>query len=466
VKLPSVKWWEAVLWLLPMVLAVLLAVQRNLVFSKGDYGMWTEDSLPLFLWAVVSIALLLGTKPWSPASRYGSSIRYVGVVLAVCCAVFVLLCTTSWGRYKLYRFETLTANWGITNYDGVRLDSPIEREPGAGEYVARDPELRDFAFQKSGLDFLGSPRATAVVVSLELAGGTTFQELLQKPQGPLMLLGTLVNQANPDPWTDELSWFERPEQIVLSVEQGRTVVKRLSVEFEKLPVVTLENLLFVAMHYPELFEDGQRESLFEAWAAGFDDLQPLAVEGLVVRRQMMELLPQGKRTVNLSVTVTGGVPSTYYYRNVDKIARQMILGLVRSCGVQVLEAEPVDLEVVVTLSQVAHHTYSKPTYDYETYYEHRTSGRSINGYAFRTQKVAKQRQVITGHTEETSYAPVARITLTAGDKTMELPEMLLFWHHLRFDHENNRFLDLQNEKTYGRMWPFGLHKRLFEWERD
>ena len=87
-------------------------------------------------------------------------------------------------------------------------------------------------------------------------------------------------------------------------------------------------------------------------------------------------------------------------------------------------------------------------------------GRSISGY--RTTRVAKQRQVITGRTEETAYAPVAKITLSAGDQKIELPEMLLFWHHLRYDYENKRFMDLKSESTYGRMWPFGLHKRLFE----
>ncbi|MCA9779878.1 MAG: hypothetical protein KC800_24285, partial [Candidatus Eremiobacteraeota bacterium] len=330
-----------------------------------------------------------------------------------------------------------------------------------GEYVVEDPELRAYAFGKSGPDLLSSPKAAAILTATELDAGTSFDALLQRPGGPEILLGCLVNEANPQRWSD-FPWFSPPPGAVLSEEQSRLVVKRLAVESDKQRRDVLENLLFVAMTFPQYFEDAQREEMFDAWPAGFDDLQPLAVEGLLVRQQVRDLLPPGKSPVRVTISVTGGVPGTYYYRNVDDISRLMLLGLVRSCGVEVEEAtsEPADLAIVVALSEIAHHSYSKPTYDYETYYEYKSTGR-INHY--RTQKVAKQRQVVTGHTQETAYAPVAGISLSNGTQTVEFPQMLLFWHHLRYDEKKGGFMDLKEERTYGRMWPFGLHKNLFEW---
>ena len=451
---------------LSLVLAILLAVQRNLSFSKGVWGMWTDDSLPLFLWGLVCLLGLLATRPWVPVSRFGAPLRWLGISLAGTSVVFVFLCTTSWGRYRIIRFEALSKNLGISNFERVPLDRPILEEPGTGEYVAKDAALRHYAFQQSGSDFLRSPRAAGVLTALELASGTSFDELIEQPGGPEILLGCLVNEANPHRWR-ELPWFTPPSGTVLSEEQSRRLVKRLAVESSRQSSDLLENLLFVAMAFPQYFEDAEREEMFDAWPSGFEDLQPLAVEGLLVRRQMKELLPPGKTEVSVAITLSGGVPSTYYYRNVDEIAKLMLLGLIRSCGVRVEETAPesADLNVNVALSEIAHHTYSKPTYDYETYYENRFS--SVGRYNnFRIHKIAKQRQVVSGHTEETAYAPVAVISVSNGQETLEFPEMLLFWHHLRYDKAKGGFIDLQGEKTYGRMWPFGLHKRLFEWDEE
>lgn len=454
------KWWEFVLWLVPTILAVLLAVQRELVFSKGNYGLFTEDSLPLFIWALIGLVMLLASQPWKPVSKVGSYLRYSGIVLAGVCAIFVLLCSTSWGRYRILRFEALTANLGVTNYGKVKLAYTLMKEADTGRYIVSDQELRNFAFHNLGHDFLTSPKSASALVEAELNAGTGFQELLDKPQGGDILLGVLASQAISGPWTDP-AWPAKPPEALINKEQGQELVGRLSEQVDKLSSETLEYTVFALMNFPELFQDAQREALLKAWVSGFSDLQPLALEGLVLRGQVSELLPKGKDPVSISVDITGGLPSKYYYRNVDKIAKLLCLGLVRSCGVSVKETEggESDLTISVVLSQIAHHTYSKPTYSYESYYEHHYSGVGLRRVPY---KVKKTREVISGSTQETAYAPVARITLSNETDSLELPEMLLFWHHLRYDKEKKRFTDLKNEKTFGRIWPFGVHKRLFE----
>lgn len=457
-----IKAREALLGILAVALVAVLVIQRSLIFSKGRFGLFTSDSFPLFLWALLCLIAVLVTRPWRVVSRFGTPVRYAALLLSLASGLFVLACTSDWGRYQLIRLEALHHNFQITNLGEIRLSRPFIEETGVGELMARDPLLREYAFAHSGADLLRYPQVAAVFAALELQSGKTLEALFEQPGGHEILLGCLVNEANPRRWSS-LPWFTPPPGAVLSAEQSKLLVDRLAEKPKEHSRQLLENLLFVATQFPQYFEEPQRQVMLEAWAAGFDDLQPLAVEGLLVREQLKEMIPADEDEVEVAVEITGADPTDYYYRDLDQVMKLTILGLVRSCGHRPVEVDPgrAQLKITVELGEIAHHTYSVPTYDYQTYYEYRQTGRFEH---FRFERIARQRKVTTGQVEKTAFAPIARVTLAGRESTVELPEMLIFWHHLRFDHERGGFMDLQSEETFGRMWPFGLHKYLFEWD--
>lgn len=469
---PRVKKWEILVSLIPLVLVGVLLTQRNLIYSKGHYGLFTDDTMSLFLWAVISQVILLACKPWRKVSKWGGMCRWWASVGALWSLCMIVLITTGWGRYQLLRMEALQWNLGITNREeGLHknLSSDI-LDPSTGPYIAKDGELRKMLIQESGASFLPAPRAAGVILAAEKSSGVGFEEIMKAPTGPFFLLASLVNEVNPQPWAG-LDWVEQRGEVaeptfragLLTSKQAEALMHHFVAQLPQLDQETLENLVFLLMNYPQLFDEKSRESLLLHWTQGFTELEALAVEGLVVRQQVAEFLQHANSPLKLSLRITGAVGGDYYNRHLEFILKELTLGLIRSCGfeVQVVESGA-ELQIDIQLSEVAHHDYRQPTYDYETYYEYQSSGRTINGYTARTRKVAKQKRVLSGYEDKTAYAPVAGISMALGERRLELPQSLLYWHHLRYDDEKQRFLDLKSEGTFGRMWPFGVHKSLFE----
>ena len=168
-ELPRVKKWEIVVSLLPVVLVGLLIAQRNLIYSKGYYGLFTDDTLPLFLWALASQVVLLASKPWRRVSQWGGHCRCWASVFALWSLCVIVLVTTGWGRYHLVRMEALQWNLGITNYqEGLLTDLSADIvDPSTGPYILRDAELRSKLISESGATFLASPRAAALILAAE-----------------------------------------------------------------------------------------------------------------------------------------------------------------------------------------------------------------------------------------------------------------------------------------------------------
>ena len=471
-ELPRVKKWEILVSLLPLVLVVVLLTERNSIYSKGHYGLFTDDTLPLFLWAVVSQVILLACKPLRKVSQWGGMCRWWASVGALWSLCVILLIATGWGRYHLLRMEALQWNLGITNYqEGLLKDLNSDiLDSTTGPYIFRDAQLRKKLVHESGATFLPAPRAAGVILAAERSSGVGFKDIMKAPTGPSFLLACLVNEVNPQPWHG-LDWVQDHGEVsepsfhagLLTSKQAELLVAHFLGQLPKLDQETLESLVFLLMNYPQFFNEESRESLLSQWTKGFTDLEVLAVEGLVIRQQVAELLQASKSPLSVSMRFSGTAGGEYYHRHLEFVLRQMTLGLIRSCGFQVQEVESgAELQIDIQLGEVAHHDYRQPTYDYETYYEYQSSGRTINGYTARSKRVAKQKRVLSGYEDKTAYAPVATVSMSLGQGRLDLPQFLLYWHHLRYDSENKRFLDLRSENTFGRMWPFGLHKAMFE----
>jgi hypothetical protein len=464
--------WEVLVSLPALILLALLTVQRALVFRDGEYGPLNQDSLILLIWAVLALALAGAGQPWKMISRWGSWIRCAGVLAGALSIGFLLLVTSAWGRFQVLRFEALKANLRISSLS----QEPIRQMPGrlldpqTGPYLCQDPEIRRLVLDQAGDTLLKAPAAAGAVLLAELASGATFEQVRTHLAGDRLLLACLTLEANPQPWQN-LSWVrtktptddDLSQAALLTTAQARRLVKEL-LQQEDLAVDDLEALVFALMNFPQIFDPTQADRLLTTWAQTFDDLEPLAIEGLVLRQRLAALL-NGRPEITMSFEALGSVPDDYAYRHLRFVLERMAVGLVRSTGVSarvVPVGQAADLEILARLQEIPHHTYRQPTYTYETVYHYRTTGLSGRHRIAHTERVAQQKQVLTGYEERTSYAPSASITMTLGTVSEEFPQTLLFWHHFRFDYENNRFLDLQKESVYGRMWPFGVHQSYFE----
>jgi hypothetical protein len=463
--------WEFLVFVPSLILAAVLAAQRELVFRDGGYGPWNQESLILLIWALLALTLSLASRPWRSVSRWGGFLRWGGVLAATSSLVFLLLVTSAWGRYQILRFEAVRANLRISSLS----DTPIRRmasrltEPATGPYLCQDPEVRRLLLEQASDTLLKAPAAAGAVLLAELAGGANFEQLSKSRSGLRLLLACLTLEANPRPWHG-LPWVrgrtptdnDLSGAALLTTDQARLLVAEL-LRMQDLSQDEMEALVFVLLNFPQLFELSQTDRLLTSWAKTFDDLEPLAIEGLVLRQRVMALL-EGRTEVTMTFEAVGPLPGEYAYRHLRSTLEKMAVGLVGSTGVSIRVVpvgQPAELQVVARLQEIPHHSYRQPTYTYETVYQYRTTGLFGRNRIPHTERVAQQKQVLTGYEDRTSYAPAASITMTLGSIREEFPETLLFWHHFRFDYQSNRFMDLQKESVYGRMWPFGVHQSWF-----
>jgi hypothetical protein len=464
--------WEVILSLPGLVLTTLLVYQRHLVYSKGKWGLLSEDSGPLFIWALLSLVALAASRPWNKKTRYGSLVRGVTLLWSFGCLIFISLTVTGWGRYQIVRFETLQTGLGISRYGTERRTELIEEtlHRDSGPWILGDRRLLQKLTAVSGPQLLVQPRSARAVLSSLLTQGITFEELWNNPQTHPFLLACLLCEADPEPW-HRLEWVPKPALKpdtevglmtgLLSGQQAHQIVQEFCKTMDENDIISSEKLVFCLMNFPSLFEAGQPDLVMQGWARKFKVLEPLAVEGLLNRDQVKFLL-EGAQSLTVKLQVKGlkaeGGPSNLEYFTVPR----MVLGLIRSCGVQVklVEDGPADLTVDITVHETPLYEYSTPTLDYETYYEQQSSR---NGkYGYRTKQVRKERQVVTGHETKTQWAPMIRVEMTMGENSIGLEETLLFWHDLTYDHEKSQYLRVEGETVYGRMWPFGVDKDMFE----
>lgn len=466
-KEPGFSFWELPAGIFAGFPAVMALYNRNSLFHDTRYGLFDDDAWVLALWLLLGAALLVWGKPWQRLQRWGSRWRLLCLSLSLISLAFTVFLSTGVGRYGTVIFETRVANLRITNYsDGLRTDLGSELlDPVIGPRLTRNPGLLKHLVAVSDDSLLKQPRAARVLVTALAAAEGGVEPILDLPGGPAVAFVGLLGEADPQPW-HRLEWVPKPElnpQPELGLRAGifspplaRRVLQTALTEQPEEP------LLFAMMNFPTLFLEPEREELLKRWGKEFEDLEELAVEGLVMRAQLKELLGE---TDSVSVAVVMNETSSLgsVYRHVPETLPRMIVGLVTSCGVMARPAPPDEAELVfeVRLSQVAHHEWSRPTYKYETYYEYQSTGRSIRGYSMGSRRVRKERRVSSGSETVTAFVPVAKVQARFQGRTLEYPESLLHWHNFRYDYENNRFLDLDKENVFGRMWPLGIHERNF-----
>jgi hypothetical protein len=80
--------WEFLVFVPSLILAAVLAAQRELVFRDGGYGPWNQESLILLIWALLALTLSLASRPWRSVSRWGGFLRWGGVLAATSSLVF------------------------------------------------------------------------------------------------------------------------------------------------------------------------------------------------------------------------------------------------------------------------------------------------------------------------------------------------------------------------------------------
>lgn len=459
--------WEALLTAPAVLLFGLLVIQRGFVYSRAGSGIENDNVWPLLVWALLATAALLASKPWLVSSRYGSQVRMLGAVFAVWSLMFLTVILLPWGRYRIVRAEALHGSVGISQFThlqgwGLCRDVTDDR---LGPYILTDVPLMERIVTGFGNDLLKEPTAARLLYGALEKHGVSFQELWSQEETRALFLACLVSEANPQYWFG-LEWARELAQgpnhgRALSTEQAQQVLNWYLERLPTLDTLHLERLVFVACGSPELMTAVQRDELFLNWAGHFKKMESLAVQGLVARDQVREFLGV-PRKLRVKLKVEGLNP----LYSEDKIrpfaVPEMVLGLIRSCGMQteLVTDGPVDLSVSIKVTSVALYDYSQPVYSMETYYE--TRRRRTGKYSFSNYKVAQQRSVQTGSETRTHFAPVLHVSLDTGDRHLDLPESLLYWRDITYDKDKKRYVDVEGESSFGRMWPFGLDQRLFD----
>lgn len=476
--LPKLLLWEGIAAFPALVLAAILLYQRNLVFDQAIWGLFNDNVGPLVVWAVVAGAILLATKPWNEKSQFGSQLRMFSLLCSKWSLFFLILVILPYGRYRIIRFESLYLDFGIAHYqsrhsrDFDLVGWEVTKEivsAKTGPHILRDVPLMKHFAGSHGPSFLLKPQAARLLYGALKKNGVDFQEIWADERYRTFLLACLQAEANPQPWVG-MSWSEEhvspaAGNLILEPQQRKQVCRWFFEQRDKLDLTTSQSLIFVALNFPKLLDPGEHDLLMESWAKKFKTLESLAVNGLMVREDLKDFLGD-TRTLKVKLEPEGFVQlDSITSSNLKPYSvPQMVLGLIRSCGVEAEEVDDESADLVVSVKQTskAIYNYESPTYTYQTDYEQRTT--RVGKYGSRTRSVPVQRQVRTGSEKKTQYGPVLTLTFREGEQTLHLPETLLYWHHLTYDHENGRYLDAGEESRYGRMWPFGLDEDLFKHE--
>lgn len=437
--------WEFLVSLPVVVLVAVLFLQRSDVFRAARYGAHAGDALPLLLWALGGTALLLGTKPWKSVSRKGSQVRLLTLALGLASTLFLLVLGSDRGRAAVISFETRHYDMGLSQTHDTSLGLAL-LDPMIGRYLLADKSLQDHLIRRQGEVFLQAPRSASVLWSAAVLDGAPdlLEQTLRSETGGLFMLSVL--SYSPDRLTDI---------------QARSVVAPFLKRLRELDRPTMECLLMAVALRPSLLQKSEREAVLLRWAQSFQVHQDLVAEGLMIRERLQAFLGT-EHPLRVKITVQGLGPSGYYYQDLPMVIPRLISVLIGSCGVSTeLVKEKADLQVTVDLGEVAHHEYQKPQYGWKSYYRDRQLP-SAQRFGYRTQRVKEDRQVIVGYSKEVESAPTLGVVFELQGRKLELQNSLLFWHHGLYDHEKNRYLDLNQESSYGRMWPIGLPKWRFE----
>ena len=476
--LPAFKLWELAFSFVALGLSGVLVYHRGLFFSKGEYADLTEHNILSFLViSLIVLCILLAGLPWQKISRFGSPLRYLAVGTTVMGMLSLIFWCTGWGRYQVIRFEAMVLNLGISSYqDGLRQNLNLELVDSlVGPYLYEDEALLDHLARLSPNPLLESPRAARLVLNSLQQRGHAVSDFATDGQPSEFLLACVMAESDPEPWHG-LPWAEVAE--VREVEESgfhAGLLKKAEAESILEPFLkgqagigrsALQGLVFACTQYPDLFSDRERDEVMLSWSNNFDELEPFAVEGLVIRSQFRELLA-GARRLKVHVEQRGSAPSKYHYSLLPVTIPEMILGIVRSCGVElevVESATQADLKIVVVLSESALYTYSKSTYEYQDNQNQKFEIRPWKPDGFpQRRSVTERKRVRTGSEDKTIYAPTASATATLGGNRVEFEPGLIYWHDLTYDKKNRNYKRYKTEDSWERMWPLGLQAKLFRY---
>ena len=475
-KQSKIRPWELILSLLTLGFCAMIIYQRRSIYSKGEWGLWGVHNLFILGVILFFMLVLAATKPWRRVSLYGSQFRVFSMGVALFFFVVVALWGTGWGRHQTARFEALQANLGITTYkEGSRRNFNVDLTTEMmGPYLAKDKVLLHELALDSSDELLKDPRAARVVLASLVDLGVSVDALLQEHPQSIFLLACLMAETDEQPWHG-LSWLSTPKPPedsssplhagLLNSKQAALVLAPFlqSLETQKRPV--LQALTFCVMNFPKLFSPQERDRVMQAWAGSFDELEGLAVEGLVVRAQVKELLGDEEH-LKFYMEVTGDPPSDYSDQWIPQTLPQMVLGLIRSCGPEVQEVKDpgkADMRLKVHISQVALYDYSQPNYSYETYYEYQTNYFGRKPWHNYRSRVKRSKRVHTGFSDKTQYAATATVALDFRGQELIFEPGLIYWHSLTFDKETGRYQSFPKEDARGRVWPFGLQDKLYQY---
>ncbi len=364
------------------------------------------------------------------------------------CLLFIVLCSSSWGRYQITKVELVVLGAPVLS-GGGSWESTLAtriREPGLRSRLYQDPSVLKTLIESQTNFFEQNPRhAWSVLQAHAERTGSLKNAIEQSP--PTFLLAALAGSARErnEPGAD----FEVPDDLV------KTILKPHQAQIEQAPRSTLELLTVCLLDFPEMFGPEEREKLLENWKDGFVELREPADRGARDRARLKKFL-DGRPEISVRLQVDNLLSSKVLNDPIPALVSQLTLALIQSCGVvtsQSLAQEDGLVCEIVLVERVIGET-SRRNDTTQTKYSTRVS---YSGFGKRrtTSLTPVATTVKTEGQTTTSYSttPVVIIKFHLGDETLELEERVLYWEHLG-DGQTS-------EERAGPLWPFGLRDKFY-----
>ena len=457
-----------------IVATVGLMIQRRDFFYQAERDWLSEDSL-LFLGVVLLLtampALALSAKK---QTRVGRGIKVLATLLGVLSLGTFLAAHHPRVRYWAYRSDCLGMQLGFSAFETPRKELNEEIiDPNIGPYIALDLPLLKYLALEHGTEFRQHPHSARVALASLKALGLSIEELGRGPEGQRFLEVALVGEAQSEPWR-EFDWIDAtrtaPIQALhfsaglFSREEAQEVVDEALAHLPQASQDTYESLLAIMMSFPGLISKAQGDEILTAWARSLGERAEILEAGAELRKELCEIL-KGAASLKVSFdleVVKHFEPEDVEAKNLDVTFKRSVLGLIRSCGVRVEEtpADQADLQIAATLKDVKLYEYDRNIYEVRSSYLPSSQTRRIGRASLRVGSVRTE-AVVVGSETAVRRGPGFRLEIRYQGQTYDTEMALFYWYQwVIVNVKDPDYSVLNQDGTYGRLWPFGVNENL------
>lgn len=471
---PFIKIWEILVSLPIMAAALGFLIQRRDFFYQAQRDLLSEDSV-IFYGLILVLTALPGLSLLSKKqTQLGRGLKVGSVLLGVFLLSSFFVIRQPRIRYQAFRSDCIGMKAGFTAFETPRDELNDELvDPDIGPYISKDLALLKYLVFENGSHFRLTPRSARVALASLKALGVSIEEIQQAPQGQPFLEIAMVAEAQTEPWKG-LEWVDlkqaqpdpelRFSAGLIHRTEAQEIVDQAIAQLPEVSQDTYEYLLMTMMSFPGLLSRDQGDKILSDWSKNLGQRAEILEPGRELREELCKLF--GNRTrlkVSFDLqTVEHFVPEDVMAKDLDVTFQRSVLGLIRSCGVDIVETTAGEAEVQVSaiLKDVKLYEYQKNVYELRSKYVPNSRTRRIGRSSIRTGST-KTEAVVVGTETAIRRGPGFSLTISFQGKVYDTEMALLYWYHwVVVNDKDPDYSILNKDGTYGRLWPFGVNEKL------